>query len=31
VLASKHGGKAPLVHVHQPRIMKIHWVSCTSS
>jgi hypothetical protein len=24
VLASKHGGKAPLVHVHQPRIMKIH-------
>ncbi len=24
VLASKHGGKAPLVHVHQPRIMEIH-------
>ncbi len=28
MLASKHGGKAPLIHVHQPRIMEIHSESC---
>ncbi|CAK9259557.1 unnamed protein product [Sphagnum jensenii] len=28
MLASKHGGKAPLIHVHQPRSMEIHSESC---